>query len=142
MKNVHPSIQCWDLNPWPSGYECHPISTRPGLPPTLASSCFLYCWHCRCCWCWCCCWCCLYCWRYCCCCYCCCCYCCCCCCVCCCCCCIVIAIWYWNKRGRKYFSSVQTFSFFALNEMNFGAYTLLERTNAKTSLFGTFNAFV
>ena len=27
------SIKCWDLNPWPSGLESHPITTGPGLPP-------------------------------------------------------------------------------------------------------------
>ena len=27
------SIQCWDSNPWPSGHESPPITTRPGLPP-------------------------------------------------------------------------------------------------------------
>ena len=27
-------MQCWDLNPQPSGHESPPITTRPVLPPS------------------------------------------------------------------------------------------------------------
>ena len=30
------SLRCWDLNPWPSGHESPPITTRPWLPPYMA----------------------------------------------------------------------------------------------------------
>ena len=35
MKKCLPSIQCWDSNPRPSEYESPPITTRPGLPPSI-----------------------------------------------------------------------------------------------------------
>ena len=35
VKKCPSSIQCWDLNPQPSGHESVPITTRPGLPPIL-----------------------------------------------------------------------------------------------------------
>ena len=31
VKKCPSSIQCWDLNPQPSGHESVPITTRPGL---------------------------------------------------------------------------------------------------------------
>ena len=34
MWKCQSSIRCWDSNPWPSGHESPPITTRPGLPFT------------------------------------------------------------------------------------------------------------
>ena len=35
------NIWCLDSNPQPSGYESHPITTRPGLPPTILDPTFV-----------------------------------------------------------------------------------------------------
>ena len=35
VKKCPSSIWCWDSNPRPSGHESPPITTRPGLPPSL-----------------------------------------------------------------------------------------------------------
>ena len=45
MKKCPSSLWCWDSNPWPSGHESPPITTRPGLPPNCAilSSHYFYC---------------------------------------------------------------------------------------------------
>ena len=34
LKKCPSSKRCWDSNPGPSEHESHPITTRPGLPPT------------------------------------------------------------------------------------------------------------
>ena len=34
LKKCPSSKRCWDSNPRPSEHESHPITTRPGLPPT------------------------------------------------------------------------------------------------------------
>ena len=39
LKNVRPSIQCQDLNPWPLEHDSPAIIPRPGLP--LLFSCYM-----------------------------------------------------------------------------------------------------